>query len=91
MHHAIIVVRFVMTQNHLRPHRPCAGRHSFFVFDSEVNVNGRLMDGPSYRCYQILEGFKDLLQCFKKETSKITEMGGFIFKVRMLLYFVFDE
>ena len=24
---------------------------------------------------------KDLLQCFKKETSKITEMGGFIFKV----------
>merc|ERR1719510_818736 len=25
---------------------------------------------------------RDLLQCFKKETSKITEMGGFIFKVR---------
>ena len=25
---------------------------------------------------------KDLLQCFKKETSKITEMGGFMFKVR---------
>ena len=25
--------------------------------------------------------FKDFLQCFKKETSKITEMGGFIFKV----------
>ena len=24
---------------------------------------------------------RDLLQCFKKETSKITEMGGFIFKV----------
>ena len=27
---------------------------------------------------------KDLLQCFKKETSKISEMGGFIFKVRSL-------
>ena len=24
---------------------------------------------------------KDFLQCFKKETSKITDMGGFIFKV----------
>ena len=24
---------------------------------------------------------KDLLQCYKKETSKITDMGGFIFKV----------
>lgn len=26
---------------------------------------------------------KDLLQCFKKETSKITEMGGFIFKIKL--------
>ena len=29
---------------------------------------------------------RDLLQCFKKETSKITEMGGFIFKVRLIEY-----
>ena len=29
---------------------------------------------------------RDLLQCFKKETSKITEMGGFIFKVRSTQY-----
>ena len=28
---------------------------------------------------------KDLLQCFKKETSKITEMGGFIFKVNIYI------
>merc|ERR1719373_917376 len=26
---------------------------------------------------------RDLLQCFKKETSKITEMGGFIFKIKL--------
>jgi len=26
---------------------------------------------------------KDFLQCFKKETSKITEMGGFIFKIKL--------
>lgn len=26
---------------------------------------------------------KDLLQCFKKETSKITDMGGFIFKIKL--------
>ena len=28
---------------------------------------------------------KDYFHCFKKATSKITEMGGFIFKVRNLL------
>jgi len=26
---------------------------------------------------------KDFLQCFKKETSKITDMGGFIFKIKL--------
>jgi len=26
---------------------------------------------------------KDLLQCYKKETSKITDMGGFIFKIKL--------
>ena len=29
---------------------------------------------------------RDLLQCFKKETSKITEMGGFIFKVGIIFH-----
>ena len=26
---------------------------------------------------------KDYLQCFKKSTSMITEMGGFVFRVRL--------
>ena len=30
---------------------------------------------------QLLKLFQDYLHCFKKESSRITEMGGFIFKV----------
>ena len=34
---------------------------------------------------------RDLLQCFKKETSKITEMGGFIFKVRARYFYLLER
>ena len=30
---------------------------------------------------ELLKLFQDYLHCFKKESSRITEMGGFIFKV----------
>ena len=35
---------------------------------------------------ELLKPFQDYLHCFKKESSRITEMGGFIFKVSPHFY-----